>query len=142
MSDHSDALMGGTHQTMEVVGGDQTDVLYDQVAVDGFSRVTTLYGDAGDDTLRGLAGDDRLEAALGTDCVFGDDGNGLPVGNDELDGGTDDDELWGGAGNATLLGGAGRHADRLATNYTCTDGQGTISAASSSNSTPFAETAS
>jgi Ca2+-binding RTX toxin-like protein len=136
MSDHSDALMGATHQTMAVVGGDQTDVLYDQVAVDGFSQVTTLYGDAGDDTLLGFAGDDRLEAALGTDCVSGDDGN------DELDGGTDDDELWGGAGNATLRGGAGRHADRLATNDTCTDGQGIISAASSSNSTPFAETAS
>jgi Ca2+-binding RTX toxin-like protein len=45
----SNVLVGGTYQNMEVVGGDQTDVLYDQIFVDGASQVTTLDGGGGDD---------------------------------------------------------------------------------------------
>jgi Ca2+-binding RTX toxin-like protein len=65
----SNVLVGGTYQNMEVVGGEQADVLYDQNFVDGFSQVTTLDGGGGDDFIYARKGNNVVRGGAGNDYV-------------------------------------------------------------------------
>ena len=74
------------------------------------TEITTLNGEAGDDTLRGANGPERLTGGSGADYLDG------RYGNDVLDGGGDDDTFqWDpGDANETVIGGTG--VDRFAFN--------------------------
>jgi ELWxxDGT repeat protein len=65
----SNFLAGGTYQHMEVVGGEQSDFLFDQGYIDGPSQVTVLDGKGGDDFIYARGGNNAVLGGSGNDYV-------------------------------------------------------------------------